>query len=204
MKTYKVLNAGDHLHVYDAAWLAVPAAEVSYVWENDYPSRFCTKARLVHGESGLTVRLTTDERPLVAHHSVRNEMICEDSCMEFFFIPNMTDDRYINIEVNPLGITHIGFGAGRYDRQLLDITDGGFRFETLITDEEWNVQIYIPYSFLTRYYDHVDTEMRGNFYKCGDKTGHKHFAVWNPIELPRPDYHQSAYFGRFELRDETV
>ena len=200
MKTYEVLNAGDKLRVADAAWDAIPAVEVSYTWKDYHPSAFHMKARLVHGDHGLTVRLTTDERPLVAHHSVRNEMICEDSCMEFFFIPNETDDRYINIEVNPLGITHIGLGPDRYDRQLLDITDAGFRIESLITDEEWDVMIFIPYAFLLRYYDEISTEMRGNFYKCGDLTGHRHYAVWNPIDMVKPDYHQSAFFGTFRLQ----
>ena len=200
MMTYEVLNAGDNLRVADAAWDAIPAVEVSYTWKDYHPSSFHTKARLVHGDHGLTVRLTTDERPLVAHHSVRNEMICEDSCMEFFFIPNMTDSRYINIEINPLGITHIGLGPDRYDRRFLDITDSDWRIETLITDTVWHSMLYIPYSFLLRYYDEVSMEMRGNFYKCGDLTGHKHFAVWSPILMDRPDYHQSAFFGTFRLQ----
>jgi hypothetical protein len=41
--------------------------------------------------------------------------------------------------------------------------------------------------------------MRGNFYKCGDKTIHPHYGCWSPIELPKPDFHCSDFFGEIIL-----
>ena len=123
--------------------------------------------------------------------------------MEFFFTPNEVDKQYINIEVNPLGVTHIGLGEGRHGRRLLDITGEDLAIETAIRfGKGWVACIFIPYSFLDKYFScHTDT-FRMNSYKCGDLTVTKHFSVWNPIELPKPDYHQPAFFGKLILANE--
>ena len=37
--------------------------------------------------------------------------------------------------------------------------------------------------------------IKGNFYKCGDKTAHKHYLSWSPIDLDSPNCHCPEYFG---------
>ncbi len=200
MKDYTVRGTTAPLSSTDPAWDAVPAAELDFRWQEYFPSPYTTKARLVHSPEGLTVRLETTEWPLRATHTVCNEEICEDSCMEFFLTPNLDDKRYINIEVNPFGVTHIGLGESRYNRTLLDIAGEGLVIETQITFEKgWAATIHIPYTFLDRYFGTHDAKMRANFYKCGDKTVAKHFSVWNPIDLPKPDYHRPEFFGSLVL-----
>ena len=51
---------------------------------------------------------------------------------------------------------------------------------------------------------HLKTEnlpkaVRGNFYKCGDKTAHPHFVSWNPVGTPSPDFHRPEFFGELLL-----
>ncbi|HBX75243.1 MAG TPA: hypothetical protein DEG55_03775 [Acidaminococcaceae bacterium] len=36
--------------------------------------------------------------------------------------------------------------------------------------------------------------MKANFYKCGNRTVHKHFIAWAPIESAAPNFHQPQYF----------
>jgi len=38
---------------------------------------------------------------------------------------------------------------------------------------------------------------RANFYKCGDKTSHPHWASWAPIT--QPDFHMPDCFGVLTL-----
>jgi hypothetical protein len=38
-----------------------------------------------------------------------------------------------------------------------------------------------------------------NFYKCGDETPEPHFLSWNPIDLPKPNFHVPQFFGQLEL-----
>ena len=200
MKEYIVRSVAAPLAAADPLWGSVAAAELNVRWADYCPSPYTTAARLVHSPEGLTVRLETTEWPLRAMRTVCNEQICEDSCMEFFLTPNLEDKRYINIEVNPFGVTHIGLGESRYNRTLLDIAGEGLRIETQITFEKgWVATIHIPYTFLDRYFGTHGNAMRANFYKCGDLTVTKHFQVWNPIELPKPDYHRPEFFGSLIL-----
>ena len=37
------------------------------------------------------------------------------------------------------------------------------------------------------------------FYKCGDKLQTPHFLSWNPIDLPKPDFHCPAFFGLLQF-----
>ena len=125
--------------------------------------------------------------------------------MEFFFTPNEAEKSYMNIEVNPLGVTHIGLGEGRHGRRLLDITGEGLAIETAIRfGEGWSAAIFIPYTFIDKHFEGRTAAWRMNSYKCGDLTVAPHFAVWNPIEVPKPDYHRPEFFGRLSLSEETL
>lgn len=200
MKEYIAMRVAAPLSAADPVWATVPAAELDFGWADCCPSPYTTRARLVHSPEGLTVRLETTEWPLRATRTVCNEQICEDSCMEFFFIPNTVDKKYINIEINPFGVTHVGFGEGRHGRQLLDISREGFAIETGIRyGSGWMATVFIPYTFIERYYATHTDRMRANFYKCGDLTACQHYSVWSPIELPKPDYHQPDFFGNIIL-----
>lgn len=186
----------------DPVWQTVPATPVAAVWEgeNAHPSPYATAVRLVHSPEGLTARYETNEWPLRAHHTLPNEEICEDSCMEFFFTPNLVDAAYINIEVNPLGVPHVGIGESRHGRRLLDVTAEDLRIETTVTyGRGWSMTVHVSYAFIDRHFTSHGREMRANFYKCGDRTVRKHFSVWSPIGTEKPDYHQPAFFGRIVL-----
>ena len=37
--------------------------------------------------------------------------------------------------------------------------------------------------------------MKANFYKCGDRLKQQHYLSWNPIDLPRPNFHCPEFFG---------
>ncbi|MDD6236825.1 MAG: carbohydrate-binding family 9-like protein, partial [Clostridiales bacterium] len=59
----------------------------------------------------------------------------------------------------------------------------------------------VPFDFFWEVYNKkkIITELRGNFYKCGDKTKHPHFGMWNPINNEFPDFHLPQFFGRIIL-----
>ena len=41
--------------------------------------------------------------------------------------------------------------------------------------------------------------LRANFYKCGDLLSKPHFLSWQPITLPKPDFHQPSFFGLLKM-----
>lgn len=205
MKEYVLKKATSPMTINDERWEKAEIASIDYKWNDYFPSPYVTEARAVHCSHGITVKLSTTEWPVRAQVSEYNGMVCKDSCMEFFFIPNMNDGKYMNFEINPIGTLHLGYGKGRHGRELLPIENKGVELTTLVTvDKGWSAMIHIPYSFLNEYYTSCDSKMRGNFYKCGDETVTKHFSVWNEVELPKPDYHRPEFFGSLVLSDEEI
>ena len=205
MNTYIAKRVSSPLTVNDPRWDAAPAASLDFCWADSFPSPYTTRARVLHCERGITVRLETNEWPILAENTACNGRICDDSCMEFFFTPNTVDTRYINVEVNPHGLTHTAIGESRHGRLLLDITDAGLRIETLIRPREgWFAMVFIPYTFIDAHFTSHASVFRANFYKCGEKTVAEHYSVWNPIDVPKPDYHQPAFFGELILSDEAL
>lgn len=200
MNTYIAKRTDAPLSLADPRWQEIPFAEHAFRWADSSPSPYKSGFRLIHSPEGVTVRLESNEWPLRAVRTVCNEQICEDSCMEFFFTPNEEEKSYINIEVNPLGVTHIGFGEGRHGRRLLDITGEGLAIETAIRfGEGWCACLFIPYTFIEKQFASHTAAWRMNSYKCGDLTPIEHYAVWNPIEVPKPDYHRPEFFGSLIL-----
>ena len=205
MKEYIAKKVFGKMSVDDARWDAAEAASLDYVWEDAFPSPYKTSAKLVHSDEGITVRLTTNEWPLTITTMEFNNRVCIDSCMEFFFIPNMDDTDYINFEMNPAAIAVAAKGPGRGNRTRLDLRCDGVKIETRIIGEAgWTVMAFISYYFILKHYSHCGKTMRANFYKCGDLTVKKHFSVWNPIETEKPDYHRPEYFGKIILSDDEL
>ncbi len=205
MKEYTAKMVSGPMNINDTRWGIVDSAELDYVWENSFPSPYKTRAQVVHSDEGITVRLTTDEWPITVTAMTRNECVCIDSCMELFFIPNMDDEEYINLEMNPAAITLTAKGAGRFGRTRLDIHGENIKVESHIIGEcGWTAMAFISYEFLLKHYSRVGKVMRANFYKCGDKTVRKHFSTWNPVLTEAPDYHRPEYFGKIILSDEKI
>lgn len=172
-------------------------------WEGFSPAPETT-FKLLRGPEGLSVLMHTDEKNLRAEVTKENGEICDDSCMEFFFKPSPWSVNFMNFEVNPNGVMHIGIGKDRYGRTLIDEPRSTFSVETIPNDGDWTLKYYIPDSFLQKYFNEETVKTRGNsshvtranFYKCGEQTGHSHFAVWSNIETEGPDFHVPDFFGK--------
>ena len=205
MKEYIAKKVESAMKIDDARWENAEIVSLDYVWADSFPSPYETKAQLVHSDEGITVRLTTNEWPIKVTTMELNGRICIDSCMEMFFIPNMDDAEYINLEMNPAAVSLTAKGPDRYSRPRLDIHGENVKIESMIKAEEgWTVMAFLSYDFLLKHYSHVDKTMRANFYKCGDQTVKVHYSTWNPVQTEKPDYHRPEYFGKIILSEESV
>ena len=169
-------------------------------WEGYSPAPRTT-FQLIRYDGGFCIRMHTDEIHLRAEETKENGSVCEDSCMEFFFKPDPHDGNYINFEVNPRGVMHVGLGKDRYGRQLIDEPRTTFRVETRAEEGDWTLKYEIPDAFLLRYFGKLNPVFRGNFYKCGDLTDHPHYATWAPVYTEKPDYHVSDFFGMLKMEE---
>jgi len=68
-----------------------------------------------------------------------------------------------------------------------------------ITPEKWILQYEVPFSLIEKYFGSVGSCLHANFYKCGDKTVHPHYACWNPVGGEKPNFHQPESFGKLIL-----
>ena len=112
MKTYTIRAAAG-----EPGRAAVPRLETGCVlWLPDAGIR--AFGQFCHDAEYLYVHLCAVERDIRAEYTAPLSPVCQDSCLEFFFMPE-GEDRYLNFEVNPNGCLLAGFGRGRADRIFL-------------------------------------------------------------------------------------
>lgn len=169
----------------------------------------------------VTVEVSNSQSWLFLHYHVKGEQlravttedqgpVWEDSCVEFFCqVPG--DQHYMNFECNCIGAMVGSRRLGRdeevrpfsaeemaqikrkctFPREAFEEKDGLF---------EWDVELQIPLKLIFRESEPVfPQKIRANFYKCADKTKKPHFLSWQPIDLPKPDFHCPEFFGEIEL-----
>jgi len=168
-----------------------------------------------------SVEVSNDHEALYLHWHVKGEQlramtaedqgpVWEDSCVEFFCqIPG--DAHYMNFETNCIGAMVASRRLGRdkdvqvlspeemalikrrcsFPREAFEEKDGLF---------EWEVELEIPLKLIFRDQKPVFPQrLKANFYKCADQTKRPHFVSWQPIDLPKPDFHCPEFFGELLL-----
>lgn len=172
----------------------------------DFSYKPGVRFNIAWGEREIYIKYYVRESNVKAEKSRTNEMVCEDSCVEFFVSP-ADDGLYYNLEFNPIGTALMGSGHGRHDSTRADarIVDGIRRlasmgdapFGEISGDLQWTITLAIP---LETFFHHKTGSLKGksfraNFYKCGDKLSNPHFVTWNPVGTEKPDYHRPEHFG---------
>ena len=190
-------------------------------WGGSY--RPLTLAAVGRGKTGFHVYMRSYETKIRFEGRRRNDPVCQDSCMEFFFAPMGPENpAYFNFEMNPVGVMYIGFSATgtREDssQAAADKPDSYFTVRAMSlaqaesyneknadnSEAFWDIAYTVPFDLIREYMPSFDPDQPGkkisaNFYKCGDLTDTEHYVVWNRIETERPDYHQPLFFGLLEL-----
>ena len=172
----------------------------------------------------VTVEVSNDHEALYLKWHVRGEQlravttedqgpVWEDSCVEFFCqVPG--DAYYFNFECNCIGAMVGSRRKGRaedvqalspeemgrierkctYPREAFEEKDGLF---------EWTVEEKIPLDLIFQRPIAKGQKLKANFYKCADKTKKPHFLSWQPIPLPKPDFHCPQFFGEIQVEKLT-
>jgi hypothetical protein len=161
---------------------------------------------IAYSSKEIFLKYYINEEFVKAEMTESNQMVCEDSCVEFFVLPD-SDGIYYNFEFNPIGTCLLGTGTSRKDsvRAPVSVIEtirrkgsyGTVPFKEKKGNQSWTITVAIP---LTAFFRHKMKELKGktiraNFYKCGDNLSQPHYVTWNPIGTQNPDYHQPEYFG---------
>lgn len=186
---------------------AIPAVPIDcFPWSDDYYPKTEVRCGYTNLFCYIGFRVV-EENPVVRHRSFQDP-VYEDSCVEFFFNPFPEDSGdYVNLEVNAAGVLLAQIGSGRRNRRSLAADEvKGLEIWTSLNEEgsdpfaksDWQIVLKIPFSFLVDLYGRpvaFTLKAKGNFYKCGDRTGRPHYGCWSLIQSRTPDFHQPAFFG---------
>lgn len=173
-------------------------------WPEEFPYHPLTVFTAAHSDNYIYVEFFVRCNYLRAVNYLNNSPVCQDSCVEFFIEPK-NDGRYWNFEFNCIGAINASTRNERHNpRRLTDeelslvkrfASCGSRPFQEIEGLFAWNLIIAIPLDLIGVKYEGKPLSMRGNFYKCASGSSQPHFLSWNPIDTPRPDFHQPGFFG---------
>lgn len=177
-------------------------------WQAEYPYQPRTTVHLARTDAFLYLLFTVEAEQVRALHTCDLEAVCEDSCVEFF-LANADNTRYWNFEFNAIGTCNASVRRDKKTdvRRLSEAElQSIIRYPSLGnapiagTDATvaWSLLVGIPMA-LIGCEGEVPPTLRGNFYKCGDKTARPHYLSWSPIPVPAPNFHLPQYFGELNL-----
>ena len=165
---------------------------------------------VAYSDNEIFLKYYIKESYCKAEKTVTNEMVCEDSCVEFFVSPE-DDGIYYNLEFNPIGTCLLGTGYDRASSRRVNpeivskirrlTSEGSEPFKEKTGDNAWTITIAIPFEVFFRHKikDLKGKTFRANFYKCGDKLTVPHYVTWSPVGTQEPDYHRPEYFGMLKF-----
>jgi hypothetical protein len=194
-------------------WRQADQLEISHFHPNGSDHRPRTQVRLLHDAASLFVRFDVDDRYVISRATHYQDMVCLDSCVEFFFRPNR-HLGYFNVEINCGGTllwyyiedprrTETGFvkftpvSAEDARQVTIDHSMPVVVFPERTEPAHWSIVLRIPLSVLERYVGplgaHSAWHWDGNFYKCADHSSHPHWASWSPLGEAL-NFHEPRFF----------
>jgi hypothetical protein len=192
-------------------WSKAEIADINYSFANRNTSGHIPEVqiKMLHDGKRICGLFQVKDQYVIARKTADQQMVCEDSCVEFFVKP-VTDARYFNFEINCGGtllLYHVNkCEPGGYDLVPQEDLDTIERYHTLphiITEEitepvTWYLGFAIPVAFFEKF-SGINPELSGqewtaNFTKCADKCSHPAWLSWQ--ELSKCAFHMPNEFGK--------
>ena len=104
-------------------WKNIDAIDINhYPWYQS-GAKQNTQVKICTNEDALFIQIIAQDNYSFAKQTELNHMlVCEDSCVEFFFSPSgVLGSSYVNLEVNCCGTLHLAYGAGRDNRRFISL-----------------------------------------------------------------------------------
>ena len=150
--------------------------------------------------NSVVVKFTVEE-PLDCYRAAVQEdngRSWEDSCVEIFLQNPANPAEYFNFETTSRGFVLAARGNDRNNRQTLPleaiakIKRSGTAPSIQDDSVYWTMSIEIPAEIFG--IKAFEAPLRGNLYKCGDKSNTPHYLSAFPIETEKPDFHRPEFF----------
>ena len=201
----------------DAKWQKMPWLEIEPLQIGQYAGERPlhlpnTQAKLAYDMAALYVIFYVEDRYVCANAQAYQDMVFNDSCVEFFFTPGENlAEGYFNLEINCGGTALFHHQKGRRVEEI-PVSETDFEqieiahtMPKIVNPEitepiSWCLEFRLPFEILNKYARVTQpasgVNWRANLYKCADESSHPHWLSWAPMDLPSPDFHQSQFFGK--------
>ena len=222
MNQYKIKNIHspeqeriDNSSNVEIDWLVIDALPIdNYPWYKSGKKQK-TAVKLCANKEALFLQIIAKDKYSYAKQTELNHMlICEDSCVEFFFSPSgVLGNSYVNLEVNCYGTLHIAYGNHRKNRQFisrqlakkiscksnLNSKTEMYHTQNVTNNDDgnWIIEIILPFSVVEKLTGEAVNKEKwyANFYRCGGNIDPQ-FATWNNINVTDADFHRPECFGK--------
>lgn len=174
-----------------------------------------TQCRMLHDGKNIYGLFRVKDQYVRAVAEKYNDSVCADSCVEFFVEPP-GGGGYLNFEFSANGVFLL-----YHVRDSRRCSTGGFADFNPVSEESaalvevfhslpkrvepeitvptiWELGFKIPLALFAKETkrdigDISGQTWRANFYKCGDKTSHRHWISWQPVG--KLNFHRPEDFG---------
>ena len=161
------------------------------------------QVKVVHDEDCISGIFNVEDRYVRVLHTHYQDMVCTDSCVEFFIKPSV-GNGYFNLEMNAGGAFLLYYVknhqvVGEAYKEYIHVAPEHGSLLTVKTSlppvvepeiaepTTWQCQFVIPRAALEPYCGPLGRlsgqTWKCNFYKCGDKTSHPHWISWAPVPI---------------------
>lgn len=178
-------------------------------WPDRFPTVRKTEVRVAHDRLNIYFRFIADDEDVIALTDCDLGPVANDSCVEFFVCPDLTNGRYWNFEFNVIGRKNVSTRIERPNPRRLSVDElsriitipslGSQPFAEKSGKHKWILDVVIPLSLMGVRYNGKTVEMKANFYKCAAKSSTPHYLSYAPIHTDKPDFHRVESFVPFIL-----
>ena len=169
-------------------------------WSPNPAPAASVQALFVEGDA-LYFRLESAALPSRAENTEPDSAVWQDSCLECFL--SFDGKNYVNLESNANGALRASLGTERHGRRFLkDMAIPMPKTQPKLLENGWEMVFVVPCAAVEAIWGvkpESGLSFTGNFYSCGDLTPSPHFASWNYIDTPAPDFHRPEFFGKLVI-----
>lgn len=197
-------------------WKNIEPVQITHYMGKEPVSHPVVQSKMMYDEGNLYVIFRVKDSFVRCITKDFNGPVWEDSCVEFFFAPDINfPERYFNLEINCGGtpLMHYNTVAGKETKVIAPEEITGIEIAhslpQLIDPEikdpvTWTIEYRIPCIMLKKYSQitppEPGVEWRANFYKIAENNSNPHYITWSVVTNDVPNFHIPQYFGLLKFK----
>lgn len=197
-----------------SSWKNAEVTDIAHFHPKSSDHRPVSRVRMLYQPKTLFVDFSVQDQFVLARETEFQALVSQDSCVELFLQPPGSAG-YFNFEINCIGTLLLYYieDAQKHRSRMFEkfevvpasigsqveirSTLTGPILDEIATPVAWRVAMKVPIELIAAYapkHQRFEGSWKGNFFKCGDKTSHPHWAAWSDIG-EKLRFHQPDRFG---------